>query len=74
MELTVSNSVSNGVAAEIITKEKVGLNPRNGFVSMEGFNKLQPKIVTGDCGYILEDVPHLSDYIPHLPVCIISCL
>ncbi|XVF25067.1 hypothetical protein REPUB_Repub13aG0181700 [Reevesia pubescens] len=26
-----------------------------------------PKIVTGDCGYVLEDVPHLSDYIPDLP-------
>ncbi|XP_047312402.1 ATP-dependent 6-phosphofructokinase 6-like [Impatiens glandulifera] len=25
------------------------------------------KIVNGDCGYILEDVPHLSDYIPDLP-------
>ncbi|KAJ0581147.1 putative 6-phosphofructokinase [Helianthus annuus] len=27
----------------------------------------QPKVVTGDHGYILEDVPHLTDYIPHLP-------
>ncbi|PON81088.1 ATP-dependent 6-phosphofructokinase [Trema orientale] len=27
----------------------------------------EPKIVTGDAGYVLEDVPHLSDYIPHLP-------
>ncbi|XP_073044024.1 ATP-dependent 6-phosphofructokinase 3-like [Primulina eburnea] len=27
-----------------------------------------PKIVTGEYGYILEDVPHLSDYIPNLPV------
>ncbi|KAF8034074.1 hypothetical protein BT93_C0375 [Corymbia citriodora subsp. variegata] len=25
------------------------------------------KIVTGDAGYILEDVPHFSDYIPNLP-------
>ncbi|KAK9280829.1 hypothetical protein L1049_003718 [Liquidambar formosana] len=25
------------------------------------------KIVTGDYGYVLEDVPHLSDYIPDLP-------
>ncbi|XP_022715060.1 ATP-dependent 6-phosphofructokinase 6-like [Durio zibethinus] len=25
------------------------------------------KIVTGDCGYLLEDVPHLSDYIHELP-------
>lgn len=25
------------------------------------------KIVTGDAGYILEDVPHFSDYLPNLP-------
>ncbi|XP_054785740.1 ATP-dependent 6-phosphofructokinase 3-like [Prosopis cineraria] len=27
----------------------------------------KPKIVTGTLGYVLEDVPHLSDYIPNLP-------
>ncbi|KAG4144313.1 hypothetical protein ERO13_D05G029000v2 [Gossypium hirsutum] len=27
----------------------------------------KPKIVTGPGGYVLEDVPHLSDYIPDLP-------
>ncbi|XP_015899502.2 ATP-dependent 6-phosphofructokinase 3 [Ziziphus jujuba] len=27
----------------------------------------QPKILTGEAGYVLEDVPHLSDYIPDLP-------
>ncbi|KAL6140792.1 hypothetical protein ACLB2K_059085 [Fragaria x ananassa] len=27
----------------------------------------QPKIITGEAGYVLEDVPHLSDYIPDLP-------
>ena len=26
------------------------------------------KIVFGEAGYVLEDVPHLSDYIPDLPV------
>lgn len=30
--------------------------------------KMKPKIVTGDGGYILEDVPHFSDYIPDLHV------
>ncbi|KAJ8774726.1 hypothetical protein K2173_017172 [Erythroxylum novogranatense] len=25
------------------------------------------KLVNGEAGYLLEDVPHLSDYIPHLP-------
>ncbi|KAK3012591.1 hypothetical protein RJ639_009244 [Escallonia herrerae] len=27
----------------------------------------QMKVVTGDSGYVLEDVPHLADYIPDLP-------
>ncbi|CAN6922570.1 unnamed protein product [Brassica oleracea] len=27
----------------------------------------KPKIITGSCGYVLEDVPHLSDYLPALP-------
>ncbi|KAM1513329.1 hypothetical protein COP2_025527 [Malus domestica] len=27
----------------------------------------EPKIATGPCGYVLEDVPHLVDYIPDLP-------
>ena len=26
------------------------------------------KTVTGEGGYVLEDVPHLTDYIPDLPV------
>ncbi|XP_078149862.1 ATP-dependent 6-phosphofructokinase 6-like [Carex rostrata] len=28
--------------------------------------KMKPKIVIGDGGYVLEDVPHFSDYIPDL--------
>lgn len=73
-------SVSNDGVAEIFAsddQEKAGLNPRSGFISTGGaglLNDLQPKIVSGDFGYILEDVPHLSDYIPDLPVCIISNL
>lgn len=27
----------------------------------------QMKVETGDAGYVLEDVPHLTDYIPNLP-------
>lgn len=26
------------------------------------------KISQGDAGYVLQDVPHISDYIPDLPV------
>ncbi|KAF8113980.1 hypothetical protein N665_0043s0052 [Sinapis alba] len=33
--------------------------------SVESSSK--PKIITGSCGYVLEDVPHLSDYLPALP-------
>ncbi|KAF9680485.1 hypothetical protein SADUNF_Sadunf06G0126100 [Salix dunnii] len=29
----------------------------------------KPKIITGDFGYVLEDVPHFTDYIPGLATC-----
>ncbi|PHU11944.1 ATP-dependent 6-phosphofructokinase 3 [Capsicum chinense] len=35
--------------------------------SMPNLQHTQNKIVIGDDGYVLEDVPHLSDYIPNLP-------
>ena len=30
--------------------------------------KPDAKLVVGDAGYVLEDVPHVSDYLPDLPV------
>lgn len=48
--------------------------PRNGGVNlrsrkgMEFEGKSFAKIVKGDNGYVLEDVPHLTDYIDDLPV------
>lgn len=47
-----------------------GSGLRNGYspVVMEASNGYKRKIVTGSAGYVLEDVPHLSDYIPDLPV------
>ncbi|XP_059456633.1 ATP-dependent 6-phosphofructokinase 3-like isoform X2 [Corylus avellana] len=39
---------------------------RNG--SMENLTYSEPKIVTGEAGYVLEDVPHFTDYIPDLPI------
>ncbi|TXG68796.1 hypothetical protein EZV62_003731 [Acer yangbiense] len=36
-------------------------------VNMVDIENYERKIVTGDAGYVLEDVPHLSDYIPDLP-------
>lgn len=48
--------------------------PPNGVVATFGSDpsKQQPKqeqtkIITGSCGYVLEDVPHLTDYLPELP-------
>ena len=29
---------------------------------------MKKKLVGGDAGYVLEDVPHLTDYLPELPV------
>jgi 6-phosphofructokinase 1 len=29
---------------------------------------MKKKLVGGDAGYVLEDVPHLTDYMPQLPV------
>lgn len=60
-----SNSFSgsrNWVTSSSGSGHKVGSFSRS---LME--NKLH-KVVVGDAGYVLEDVPHFSDYIPHLPV------
>ncbi|KAH7565342.1 hypothetical protein JRO89_XS09G0190800 [Xanthoceras sorbifolium] len=37
-------------------------------VNMVSSENSERKIVAGDGGYVLEDVPHLSDYIPDLPI------
>lgn len=29
---------------------------------------MKKKLVGGDAGYVLEDVPHLTDFLPELPV------
>lgn len=36
--------------------------------SVNNIDSTKVKIVHGDAGYVLEDVPHMSDYIPDLPV------
>ncbi|KAJ0007430.1 hypothetical protein Pint_29561 [Pistacia integerrima] len=47
------------------------LSPRSFAVnsrgSMETSENSERKIVTGDAGYVLEDVPHLTDYVLDLP-------
>lgn len=46
------------------------IKPRGGrrMSSAGGKTVITKKIVNGDAGYILEDVPHLADYLPDLPV------
>lgn len=41
-------------------------------MALDGIPKM--KIVHGDAGYVLEDVPHLTDFIPDLPVSLGFCL
>lgn len=36
--------------------------------SISTMSNSEHNIITGHAGYVLEDVPHLSDYIPHLTV------
>ncbi|KAL5728955.1 6-phosphofructokinase [Ranunculus cassubicifolius] len=43
------------------------IHTRSPRVSMDQAEKSQPKIVYGEAGYVLEDVPHLTDYIHELP-------
>ena len=53
--------------------KSVGSNSTNGFVELMGTSGDAPrKIVTGDAGYVLEDVPHLTDYVADLPVLSLS--
>ncbi|XP_044463838.1 ATP-dependent 6-phosphofructokinase 3-like [Mangifera indica] len=42
-------------------------SPRKGNLMGSSSDNTKPKIVNGPAGYVLEDVPHLSDYIPNLP-------
>ena len=36
--------------------------------AMESDGRSNVKMTEGEFGYLLEDVPHLSDYLPDLPV------
>lgn len=74
-----SVSAINSRSFDSSNSKSLTLNLRNGFASISNpkvgssrvpmgtFGNAQPKIVTGDAGYVLEDVPHLADYIPDLP-------
>jgi hypothetical protein len=39
-----------------------------GRVGMACYEILRSKSFSGEAGYVLEDVPHLTDYFPDLPV------
>lgn len=47
-----------------VTVRSIGVVPSDGSDSA----KQQQKIIRGECGYVLEDVPHLTDYLPDLRV------
>lgn len=40
---------------------------KNDVISSDASDSSKPKIVKGEFGFVLEDVPHLSDYLSHLP-------
>lgn len=66
---------SGGVSSTKVALLKLSTrhhNLPNGFSSMGTDGDSQSKIITGDYGYVLQDVPHFCDYIPDLPVCILS--
>lgn len=68
-----SNSISD---ENPTTKQNGFLHPKLGSeparsrsrAAMASPANSDPKVVTGAAGYILEDVPHLTDYIPNLQV------
>ncbi|XAR53402.1 6-phosphofructokinase [Bertholletia excelsa] len=66
---------SSTSALKLLEFDRCNSKPlRNGFMVPSSFQSatetsgaLPQKIVVGDAGYVLEDVPHLTDYIPDLP-------
>lgn len=46
----------------------IARSARSRLGSMEDITKYEKKIYQGEAGYVLEDVPHLADYLPDLPV------
>lgn len=49
-------------------KSSSGSGQKVGCFSRSQMENMGNKVVVGAGGYVLEDVPHFSDYIPHLPV------
>lgn len=50
------------------SKSFSGSGQKVGCFSRSQMESMGNKVVVGTGGYVLEDVPHFSDYIPHLPV------
>lgn len=81
---STQNSKSNGHASEheaspsplfkSLLAEKINGVSRSESAKrkIKNAEKMKPKIVTANGGYVLEDVPHFSDYIPELPVPLFS--
>lgn len=84
-ETYINNSYFKLVMASVSTLKLCGMDNSNSMLNNSKFSNASmkfspsasmsgtpPKIVTGDYGYVLEDVPHFSDYIPNPPVCSLS--
>lgn len=79
MESLCSNSASTLSVLKLSSFDRsnskaVSSNSRDGVLVsfnspgvMGALANSQPKDVSGDFGYVLDDVPHLSDYVPNLP-------
>jgi hypothetical protein len=64
LDSSKSSSSSKNRSVSVVSGLRNGYSP----VVMEASNGCKKKVVTGSAGYVLEDVPHLSDYIPDLHV------
>ncbi|XP_062148905.1 ATP-dependent 6-phosphofructokinase 3-like [Alnus glutinosa] len=62
LDSSKSSSSSKNRSVSVVSGLRNGYSP----VVMEASNGCKKKVVTGSAGYVLEDVPHLSDYIPDL--------
>jgi len=68
---SISNSTTTLIKQNGFLHHKLGSEPARSpsrASAMASPPNTDPKVVTGAAGYILEDVPHLTDYIANLPV------
>lgn len=64
--LDIRSSLSSVSVRKVSSSSNLRSSSRSS-AAMGSEKKSEPKIVHGDGGYVLEDVPHLTDYIKNLP-------